>query len=175
MKKLLGALLIGVMVLAVTAQAAPAGKIGLGIDTAAANIVTLNMTSLVLRYNLTEQIVGRLGLNYNSYKTQANVTTTQTGYSLRVDYMLPASFGAAKPLVGLSYSSDGATAATSILSLLLGIEAEVADGVVLGAGLIPYSTATTSGAANPDTLISTGSSNGILLRGSYISASFYLN
>src|SRR3989338_5101574 len=101
MKKILGALLIGVFALAVSAQAGTAGKIGIGTNTAAANIGLLNATSFVVSYNLTNQFVGKLGLNYNSYKTQAGVTTSQTGYALGVDYVLPVTWGDATPLVGL--------------------------------------------------------------------------
>lgn len=170
MKKIFVALLIGVFAIAVAANAGTAGKIGIGIDTAGGNLATANAQSLVVRYNFTDMISAGLGINYNSYTSAASVTTSQLGYSLRVNYALP-TVGAAMPFVGLQYSSDGATVATTILSLVLGAEVEI-NNVVIGAGLIPYSTTSASGATTSGYSTGTMNTSG---RAGFISAGFYLN
>ncbi|OGC23735.1 hypothetical protein A2291_05055 [candidate division WOR-1 bacterium RIFOXYB2_FULL_42_35] len=169
MKKIFVALLIGVFAIAVAASAGTAGKIGVGIDTAGGNLGVANAQSLVVRYNFTDMISAGLGLNYNSY-TSGATTTSQLGYSLRVNYALPV-VGAAMPFVGLQYSSDGATAATTILSLVLGAEVEI-NNVVIGAGLIPYSSTSASGATTSGYSTGTMNTSG---RAGFISAGFYLN
>jgi len=93
---------------------------------------------------------------------------------VRVNYYIPKTFGAANPYVGVQYSSDGAATATTILSLLLGVETEVSDGVTAGAGIIPYSAATTGGASdssiNTGTDLQTGGTRAV-----FISLGFNLN
>ncbi|MBU1027115.1 MAG: hypothetical protein KKA31_05225 [Candidatus Margulisbacteria bacterium] len=172
MKKVLIAMLIAVIGLSVASFAVTAGKVGVGIETAGGNLVVGNCTSFAVRYNFTEQIIGKLGLNYSNEKNIAGVENSQSGLSLSGSYVLPYMMGDVAPLVGLQYSTDGASTATSIISLLLGVEAEVADGMVLGFGLIPYSTASMSG--NTDSSISTGTGN-MTGRGAYISAAVYVN
>jgi hypothetical protein len=174
MKKVLGALLIGVLALAVSAHAITAGKLCTGVDTAAGNLGFMNCAAAVLAYNFTDSISAGLGLNYNSYKTVAGVETSQTGISARVNYYLPMSLGPSAPFIGLQYSSDGAATATSIISLLLGGQVEVADGVIMASGLIPYSTATVSGVADPDVSINTGTST-TYLRSIFMSMTVELN
>lgn len=172
MKKILVVLLVGIFALAVSSHALTPGKVAIGIDTAAANLGVANVNSFLVRYNFTKQIAGQLGINYNSYKNVAGATTSQLGFSGRVNYMLPAAFGDAKPLVGLQYSTDGATASTSIISLLLGIEAEVAKGVLVTGGIIPFSTASVGGAS--DTTMTTGTGT-TAMRGGFIGATVYVN
>ncbi|MFC1511075.1 hypothetical protein ACFL5U_01655 [Candidatus Margulisiibacteriota bacterium] len=176
MKKIISALIIVVFALAVSSYALTPGKLSLGIDTAIANLSIANAGAAYLGYNINGQIKAALGLNYNSYKTAAaaSTTTSQTGISARVSYYLPMTLGssAAVPLVGVQYSADGASTAASIISLLLGAEVGIADGVVMNIGLIPYSTCTTGG--NSDSAIATGSSN-TSGRGIFIGGAFDLN
>ena len=172
MKKLLGVLLIGVFALAISASAITPGKISIGIDSAAGNLLTNNVGALTVGYNITDAIEAKLGLNYSNGKVIGGAENSQTGISARVGYVLPVAWGAANPVIGVQYSADGATTATSIISLVLGVRAEVADGVVLGAGLLPYSQATMSGASDSSMNTGTDNQNG---RSIYISAAVDLN
>jgi hypothetical protein len=75
--------------------------------------------------------------------------------------------------VGVQYSSDGATpTATTVLSILLGAEVEVANGVVLDATLVPYSTADMGGTT--DSTMNTGTGN-LTQRAATLSFLVYLN
>jgi hypothetical protein len=157
MKKVLGALLIGVLALAVSAHAVTPGKIVLGIDTAGGNLGRANCAATIVSYNITDSISAGVGLNYSNDKNAAGTENSQTGISARVNYYLPMTLASASPYVGLQYSSDGASTATSIVSLLIGGQSELADGVILGAGLIPYSSSDMSGTT--DTSLNTGTGN----------------
>lgn len=174
MKKILVALLIAVFGLSVASYAATAGKVGVGIDTGAGNLGIGVAPSMFVRYNITESIIGRVGLNYSNDSKDlfGRPDVSQTGYSARVDYLLPMMIGAAAPLVGVQYSSDGASTETTIMSLILGAEVEVGEGVVLGACLVPYSTASSGGSS--DSSINTGT-GALFNRSTTLSFSVYLN
>lgn len=136
MKKVLIGLFIFVFALGVASQA----KLAIGVDAVA------DMTSLSLSYDFTDQIIGKAGLNYAS--TGGN---SATGYGIEVDYLLPVNWGAATPLVGIDFNSNGAATATTTLALRLGIDAEIADGVSLVTGISPLVSATTGGASTTTT------------------------
>ncbi|MFC1637596.1 hypothetical protein ACFL1W_01105 [Candidatus Margulisiibacteriota bacterium] len=148
------------------------GKVTLGIDTVGGNLSVFNCAALTVGYNISDAMAAKLGLNYSNDKTLGGVETSQTGLSARFSYTLPIMWGAASPVVGLQYSTDGASTATSIMSLTAGVQAEVAKGVMLGVGLIPYSTASMSG--NTDTSMNTGTGN-TMGRSVYIAADVALN
>lgn len=173
MKKM-ALLIIVALILSTASYALTPGKLTAGINTAIVNLGVLSAGSLTFGYDVNKDVRTVVGLAYNSYKTQAGVTTSQTGYALEVDYMLPIKLGssAASPFAGLKYSSDGATATTTMLALVLGAEVPIADGVTIGVGLIPYAAATTAGAS--DTSMGTGSDN-TCGRGLFISGAFSLN
>ncbi|MFH1684174.1 MAG: hypothetical protein ABIA67_04755 [Candidatus Margulisiibacteriota bacterium] len=136
MKKVLIGLFIFVFALGVASQA----KLAIGVD------VVADMNSLSLSNDFTDQIVGKVGLNYASIGG-----ASVTGYGVEVDYLFPVKWGVATPLIGVDFNSDGAAAATTTLAVKLGVEAEVADGVSLSAGITPYSNATLSGASTATT------------------------
>lgn len=132
MKKALAGFFILVLALGVASHA----KLAIGVDAVA------DMTSLSLSYDFMDQIIGKVGLNYAS-----TAGTSITGYGVEVDYLLPVKWGAATPLIGIDFNSNGATTATTTLNLRLGVDAEIADGVSLVTGITPYSSATTGGAS----------------------------
>ena len=174
MKKVLLALLVTVLGLSVSAYAITAGKIGIGIDTGAGNnTLGVGVSALFFRYNFSDSIVGRLGINSFNDKDQNGNELSQTGYSVRIDYILPISWGAAFPIMGVQYSHDGAAEdPIGVLAFLLGFEAEVADGVVLGAALVPYSAFTRPGKRGSS--VNTGT--GLLTnRTASLSVGVYLN
>ena len=173
MKKVL--VLIAILALTVSAHALTPGKITLGADTAAGNLGWVNCAALTVGYNFTDAIAASLGLNYNSYTPAGGTALSQTGIGLRVTYALPMKLSAATPVVGLQYTTDGATTSTSIISLLLGASIDIADGVDLNVGLIPYSTASRSGAGASDTSMNTGASNTVLARSIYLGLAIDLN
>ncbi len=144
MKKVLIALLIGVVGLAIASQA----QLAIGVDGGVADA-----NSIALRYDFTEAIVGKLGLNYNNVSV-GGASTSTTGYGLQIAYLFPVKLAAATPLVGITYNSDGASTATNTIALILGAEAEVADGVKFSSGITLYGSADTGGAAT--TTMSTG-------------------
>ena len=138
MKKILLAL-AAVVLMASYASA----SVSVGVDPVA------NANSLAIRYDFTKEIVGKLGINYNNL-TIGGASTSTTGYGAQLGYLLPVNWGGAQPLVAVNYSNDGATTSTSIISLRLGVEVKVADGVKLSAGITPY--ASMSGAVSGSNL-----------------------
>lgn len=136
MKKIIGALLIGVFALSVASYA----SLSIGVDPVA------NANSLALRYDFAGGIIGKVGVNYVSTSV-GGATTSTTGYGVQLAYALPMMIGKVKPLVGLNYNSDGASTATTITSLILGGEVEIASNVLLSAGITPYATTSTGGGA----------------------------
>ncbi|MBU0672768.1 MAG: hypothetical protein KJ732_07070 [Candidatus Margulisbacteria bacterium] len=143
MKKIIAGLFIFVLVLGVASHA----KLAIGVDTVA------DANSLSLSYDFTDQVVGKVGLNYASI-----AGASFTGYGVEVDYLLPVKWGAATPLIGVDFNNDGAVVATTILALKLGVEAEVANGVSLSTGITPYVNATAAGAS-----VATTSTRGVWL------------
>ncbi|MBN3032979.1 MAG: hypothetical protein JW873_02680 [Candidatus Saganbacteria bacterium] len=144
MKKIIGVLLISVFALA----AASSAQLSIGVDPVA------NAGSLALRYDFAGGIIGKVGVNYNNVSV-GGASTSTTGYGVQLAYALPMMIGKVKPLIGLNYSSDGASTATTNTSLRLGGEVEVASGVLLSAGITAYNSASTGGGTATST-ISTG-------------------
>ena len=133
MKKILLAL-AAVVLMASYANA----SLSVGVDPVA------NANSLALRYDFTKEIIGKLGINYNNISVGGASTSTM-GYGAQLGYLLPAKLGAAQPLIAVNYSNNGATTATSTLSLRLGVEVKVAEGVIMSAGITPYYSASGGG------------------------------
>lgn len=146
MKKIIGALLIGVFALSVASYA----SLSIGVDP----VANASGNSLALRYDFIGGIIGKLGVNYNNTSV-GGASTSTTGYGVQVDYATPMKLGKVQPLIGLNYASNGVTPATAITSLILGGEIEVTSGVLLSAGITPY-TSTTLGGGTATTVMTTG-------------------
>jgi hypothetical protein len=144
----------------------------LGVGTAAGNNATLPAGSFFVSYNFTDSLLGRLGVNYSQDNAAGAAATTRTGFSGGIDYMLPQKLGGVQTFIGGQYSTDGAAAATNVISLLLGIRTELAKKVTLSTGLVPYSTSSAGGASS--TTITTGAGH-INFRGPFISISVEIN
>ncbi|MFA5104343.1 MAG: hypothetical protein WC527_04135 [Candidatus Margulisiibacteriota bacterium] len=133
MKKILLAL-VGVVLMASFAAA----SVSVGVDS------VTGANALALRYDFTKEIFGKVGIGYSNITVGGGSVST-TAYGAQIGYLLPVKLGGAKPLVAVNYSNDGANPAGTVISLKLGAEIQVADGVMLSAGITPYASATNSG------------------------------
>ncbi len=136
MKRITICLALLMMILSASIASA---SLSVGVDPVA------NANSLAVRYDFTKDIIGKAGINYNNI-TVGGASTSTTGYGAQLGYLLPMRLGAARPLVAVNYSNDGAATATSTISLRLGAEVMVADGVILSAGITPYYSQSVGGA-----------------------------
>ncbi len=132
MKKILLAL-VAVILMASFAAA----SVSVGVDS------VTGANALALRYDFTKDIMAKVGIGYSNV-TVGGASTSTTAYGAQVGYLLPVKLGGARPLVAVNYSNDGGTPAGTVISLRLGAEIKVADGVKLSAGITPYASATNS-------------------------------